>query len=277
MQITPHVYRLHIEESTADFGVMHPGGSNIYFVGDPSEEMVVIDTGEHYRGWTRRILDYYAQLGRPRITSILITHGHLDHIGGVDRLQEEVGCPVRCHPKLEKRLARILDTQVVVKLRSREVVRTGGGVRLRALFTPGHEVDHVSYYLAGDKVMFTGDTVLGGSTSTVSNLVDYMKSLKLLASYKPSMVCPAHGPLVPEGIGRIQSYIAHRERRERQVLAALGKGLTDVYDIVKDIHPRNLRSGLREAAARNVRTHLAKLKEEGRVTELPRGYTLNPS
>ena len=275
MQVTPHVYRLHIQEDPADAGVMHPGGSSIYFVGDPAQEMVVIDTGEHYREWTRRILDFYAELGRPTIGSILITHGHGDHIGGLDRLQEEMRCTVRCHPKLEKRLGRILAPGVVVKLRSREMVSTGGGVGLRALFTPGHEEDHVCYYLARDKVMFTGDTVLGGSTSTVGNLGQYMKSLDLLSGYKPSLVCPAHGPLVPKGAQRIRFYIAHRQEREQQILAALEKGMTDVYDIVKEIYPRNLRKGLKEAAARNVRTHLAKLTDEGRVAQKSPSYTLS--
>ncbi len=274
MQVTPHIYYLHIDEDAAGAGVMHPGGSNIYFVGDPAQEMVVIDTGEHYRDWTNRILDFYAELGRPTITNILITHGHGDHIGGVDRLQEAMACPVRCHPKLAPRLGRILDPGIVVKLRSRELVRTGGGVGLRALFTPGHEVDHVCYYLAKDRVLFTGDLVLGGSTTSVQDLGAYMNSLESLSSFNFKMVYPAHGPLVLDGPERIQMYIRHRNGREQQVLAALERGITGVEDIVKAMYPRNLRRGLRGAAARNVQTHLAKLKDEGRITETSPQYTI---
>ena len=105
MQITEHIYATHIEEDPDSFGAMHPGGTHIYFVGDPNEHMVVVDTGEPFRSWTRQILDFYSELGKPRISAILITHGHGDHIGGLDRLQEEFGCVVRCHPKLEPSLS----------------------------------------------------------------------------------------------------------------------------------------------------------------------------
>ncbi|HLF05321.1 MAG TPA: MBL fold metallo-hydrolase, partial [Dehalococcoidia bacterium] len=108
MQITQHVYSTHILEDPNTFGAMHPGGTQIYFVGDPQDHMVVVDTGEPYRAWTRQILDYYAELGRPRISAILITHSHGDHIGGADRLQEAMACPVRCHPELEPRLTQRL-------------------------------------------------------------------------------------------------------------------------------------------------------------------------
>ena len=62
MQVTAHVYRYHIDEDSSSFGAMHPGGSNIYFVGNPASRMVIIDTGEHYRDWTKGILDYFDEL-----------------------------------------------------------------------------------------------------------------------------------------------------------------------------------------------------------------------
>ena len=58
MQITQHVYSTHIMEDQAGFGAMHPGGTQIYFVGDPEDHMVLIDSGEPYRSWTGQILDY---------------------------------------------------------------------------------------------------------------------------------------------------------------------------------------------------------------------------
>ena len=276
MQVAPHVYRFRIDEDP-NISPMHPGGTNIYFVGDPSEEMVVIDTGEQYRDWTRRILEFHRELGRPTISAILISHGHGDHIGGVDRLQEEMRCPVRCHPRLSERLGRMLGQEAVVPLRSREAIPAGGGVVLRALFTPGHADDHVCYYMPGERIMFTGDTILGASSTTVRSLHEYINSLELLARFHPRIICPGHGPVLTDGTRRVEGYIRHRLQREQDVVEALSKGYTSLNAIMSHIYPRNLRRGLWPAAERNVLTHLAKLKEEGRVVETASAFELTPS
>ena len=80
--------------------------------------------------------------------------------------------------------------------------------------------------------------------------------------------------VIDGGTARVDGYIRHRTEREEQVLAALASGVESVDEIVTYVYPRNLRRNLRSAAARNVRTHLAKLAEEGRVTESAATYTV---
>ena len=156
------------------------------------------------------------------------------------------------------------------------MIRTGGDVALQALFTPGHEVDHVAFYLQADRVLFTGDCILGASSSTVRDLFSYMKSLDLLLHYPHDTICPGHGPVVPppRGAQLVRWYQQHREEREQQIVDALAKGLTGVKEITRHIYPRNLRQGLRAAAERNVTTHLEKLAKEGRVAQTPSHYAL---
>jgi endoribonuclease LACTB2 len=149
-------------------------------------------------------------------------------------------------------------------------------VALQALFTPGHELDHVSYYLGDERVLFTGDCILGASSTTVRDLASYMRSLELLTQYPHETICPGHGPVVPapRGAELVRWYIEHRQQREQQVLAALGKGLGTVEAITRDVYPADLPAGLRRGAEQNVATHLEKLAKEGRVEEMPAQYRL---
>ena len=272
MRISQHIYNMHIDDGAPS----HPGGSNNFFVGDPEKEMVLIDTGDYQREWTKSILDYHKELGTPKIKGVLITHGHSDHTGGLDRIQDVFKCPVFCHPELSDRLKLLLgDDQVVKDLHPFQKINIAD-VELQVLFTPGHEIDHVCYYLESDLVMFTGDSVLGASSTSVRHLSSYMESLKLISSYRHDTICPAHGPVVPppRGSELVEWQINHRTKREEQIIAVLRKGFTTASSIALEIYPRDLDERLRSSAERNVETHLAKLLEDGLLSRQESVYSL---
>ncbi|MCL0102052.1 MBL fold metallo-hydrolase [Dehalococcoidia bacterium] len=266
--IAPNVHRLHINDTHA----FHPGGTNIYFVGDPTDEMVLIDTGEQDRQWISQILEAYEGLGRPKVSGILISHGHQDHIGGLDRIHDVISAPVLCHPKLVKTLAPFLGKESVQPLRSRQRIAIGKTVMLESQYTPGHAEDHVCFFLRRQKIAFTGDTILGSSTSVVQDLFSYMKSLHTVQKFRPKIICPAHGKIVNDAPKWVAGYIEHRNMREQQVLAAVHQGITEVDDMVAAIYPKNLKKALRGAAAGNVRQHLSKLRKDGVVKEQATQY-----
>jgi endoribonuclease LACTB2 len=143
----------------------------------------------------------------------------------------------------------------------------GGGVRLQVLHTPGHSPDSLCYYMEDEGVLFTGDTILGGATTTVLDLSDYMRSLALLRRL-PNLrvICPGHGPLIRAPDDYIGEYISHREAREQQIVGVLSEtadALTS-WQIMERIYTEIDRR-LRRAAERNVLSHLQKLEREGRL------------
>lgn len=275
MQITPHIHSIHILENPQTYGAMHPGGTQIYFAGDPYREMALIDTGEPYRSWTKQILNQHQDLGQPKIAAILITHGHGDHIGGLDRLQETFNCPVHCHPKLEPRLTHRLGPGIVQPIQHRQTIPIAG-IEIQAWHTPGHAPDHIAYHLPQDRALFSGDTILGDSSTSVQNLNQYLESLQTLAQLNPQTLCPGHGHTVPNAPARIEWYQRHRQQRETQILNTLTKGPATIRQLTEAIYPRDLPPNLRRAAARNIRTHLKKLTSQNRAAKTPATYTPTP-
>jgi endoribonuclease LACTB2 len=144
------------------------------------------------------------------------------------------------------------------------------GATLQIVHTPGHTTDHVVMVLEEENAVFSGDCILGEGTAVFENLYDYMKSLVLIRNLQPSKIYPGHGNVVKSPKEIIDHYIAHRNKREQQIVDLLSLHADcsfEIMDIVKEMY-QNVPSELWPAAAFNVSHHLQKLKQENKVEEV---------
>ncbi len=244
-------------------GLMTGPGTNTYLVG--RREPILIDTGAGVPEYVPLLERYLRERGWERPSRVLLTHRHRDHVGGVPALRARF--PGLRVFKMLHRDAELPDG--IEDLREGQVVR-GDGVTLVPIYTPGHASDHLCYYLPEERALFTGDVVLGGSTTVIpsedGDLLDYLASLRRLLTLDIGRIYPAHGPVIEDGPGRIAEYIEHRLMRERQIVEGLEAGLETIPDLVARIYV-DVPAGLHPVAAMSVESHLRKLAREGRVRE----------
>ena len=255
-------------------------GTNTYLVGTGPERLL-IDPGEGRDSYLPILDEGMKTAGCERIRAIVLTHGHPDHIGGVRSVLERHGrVPVWkfSYEPFDESFGD-LDLQ---DLADGDRIETEGAT-LRAIHTPGHAPDHLCFVLEEEGSLFSGDNVLGVGTTVIpatsGDLGQYMASLERLLGEEPTAIYPAHGPKIEDGPGKIREYIAHRNLREKQVLAELAKGPRDPMTIVRVIYAAYPET-LHGAAAQSVTQHLMKLEREGlanRVGENPVAATWSAS
>lgn len=261
MQILPKVHRIEV----ANPNIVTLYQVCIYLVGD--KEMVLIDSGYNDEKSIETILQEFKSLGDRKLTHILITHCHLDHYGGAAAIKKATGALVVAHkenaPLVNEEAGQELIDLSVEDGHTIELA----GTSLQIIHTPGHSPGDICVFMPEEKVLFTGDTIVGTGTVVVDgDMVQYMESLHSLMRYDAKMICPGHGPLVEEPNKKIQEVIDHRNMREEQILAQLSTGKKTSWEMVEVIY-KDVDKRLHRLADRNVRGHLTKLIQEGRVRE----------
>jgi glyoxylase-like metal-dependent hydrolase (beta-lactamase superfamily II) len=244
-------------------GMMTGPGTNTYLVG--RRDPILIDTGAGVPDYVPLLERYLGERRFTQPSRVLLTHRHRDHLGGVEQLRQRFrGLRVS---KMRHRDAAL--PEPIDDLRDGEVVQ-GDGVTLRPVYTPGHASDHLCYYLDEERALFTGDVILGGSTTVIpaddGDLLDYLGSLRRLLGLDVRRIYPAHGPVIEDGPAKIREYIEHRMLRERQILDALADRVETIPQIVTRIYV-DVAPALHPVAALSVESHLRKLAREGRVRE----------
>ena len=216
-------------------------GTNTWLVG--REPCWVVDPGPDLGGHVDAVALEAAARGG--VGGIALTHGHLDHAGGVRALRERTDAPAPAAHHDGEQLGP-----------------------LRVLATGGHAPDHV-VFVAGD-VAFTGDAVLGRGSVFVApgpgSLRGYLDALVRLRDLGLALLCPGHGPPIADPTERLDGYIAHRLDRERALVAALDDGLRGVDELLDRVWA-DAPASLRMAARITLAAHLGKLEEEERLPE----------
>jgi len=265
-------------------------GTGTYIVG--RGEVAVIDPGPTI-GSHREALA--AALEGETVTAILVTHCHSDHSPLAAWLRERTGAPTVCvgphvvdptwvddddapsetdpdEPPPEEEqgeeghdLAFEPDRRVA----DGDLAASGDGWTMRAVHTPGHTSNHTCYYLEEQRALFTGDHIMGWSTSVITppdgDMRSYLASLAKVQALDPATLWPTHGAPVTDVAPFVQAFIAHRLEREANVLAAVRDGEALIPDIVRRLYV-GVPEKLYRAAGRSVLSHLIKLVQDGLVT-----------
>jgi hydroxyacylglutathione hydrolase len=249
-------------------------GTLSYIIG--RGKVAIVDPGPEDPAHTQALLD--AVRGET-VTHIFVTHTHRDHSPGVPALKAHTGATV--YAEGPHRAARALhigehnpldssgdrDFMPDVQLKDGDVVE-GEGWSIEAVTTPGHTANHMAFAWRERKVLFVGDHVMGWSTSIVAPpdgaMSDYMASLDKLTRREENLYFPGHGPAIPEGKRWVNGYILHRKAREASILNRLGKGASDIPNIVRAIYI-GLDPRLTGAAGLSVLAHMEDMVARGLV------------
>ncbi len=245
-------------------------GTGVYIIG--RGEVAVIDPGpeidEHFDALK-------AALEGEQVSHVLITHSHMDHSPLAHPLARWAGCKVyAAGPAIPTESEVRMEAGDDLTFRPDKTIAdgwtcSGPGWTIEAIATPGHTSNHMCYALKEENALFSGDHIMGWSTTVISppdgDMGAYLASLAKVRDHRFDIIWPTHGPPVTEDpSGFIQAYIDHRRAREAAILARLEAGDQTIPDMVRTIYA-DIDTGLHPAACHSVLGHMIQLVKDGRV------------
>ena len=240
-------------------------GNNTYLFAGP--RALLIDAGV---GDSRHIAALESALTQASadLADVLVTHAHPDHVSGAAALHRIwPGARFWKFPwpgeddRLGVRFVALTDGQ---RVESGEAV-------LEVIHTPGHSPDHCCFWMPASRTLCCGDLILEGGTVVIpasrgGNMTAYLDSLRRVSRLAPQRILPAHGEPIDRPLELLDAYLAHRQQREGEILAALRNGCSTVEAIAARIYFA-LPAGLAGAARDTVLAHLIKLEDEGQAEQ----------
>lgn len=215
-----------------------------------------------------------AAIGGRKVRAIMCTHTHRDHSPAAALIAQRTGAPIiGCAPLTLQDDGPRADAAFDAEYGPDDVLSdsasiSGDGWTIEAVATPGHTSNHLCFALREEDGLFTGDHVMGWSTSIVSppdgDMAAYMRSMQKLLERSDAIYYPAHGEAVPEPQRLVRGMLGHRKHREGQILRQLSTEAEGraIAEMVKDMY-KGVDAGLHPAAARSVLAHLLDLQQRG--------------
>lgn len=269
-QVTPLIRRV-IARNPGPF-TFH--GTGTYIVGHG--EVAVIDPGPLVDEHVDALL---AAIAGETVTHILVTHTHRDHSPATAPFKQATGAPsyafgphslgsAWAHADATESRGGDLDFVPDQELSDGDVVE-GPGWTFEAVHTPGHTNNHLCFRLDEEDTLFSGDQVMGWSTTVVSppdgDMADYIASLRKLHGRDDATYWPTHGPAIAAPKAHVAALIQHREQREVAIAEALAAGVTEIGALVRHMYT-DIPEKLHGAAARTVHAHLIHMIQTSRAT-----------
>ncbi len=249
-------------------------GTGVYLVGD-DKSVAVIDPGPND---PEHIASVQAAIGGRKVEHILITHTHRDHSPAAAALKRMTGAKTYAfgpHARHDGDVEEGGDRDFMpdIAVRDGDVI-ADGAYHFHCVFTPGHTSNHMCYALAEEQALFTGDHVMGWSTTVVAppdgDMGAYMKSLEKVIARKDRILYPTHGSPIMKPSRYLRAYLSHRKMRETQIARAIKRGKDTVPLLVETLYA-GLSPRLLRAASLTVQAHLLHMEEDKRVKALPGG------
>jgi glyoxylase-like metal-dependent hydrolase (beta-lactamase superfamily II) len=253
-------------------------GTGVHIV-DAGGQVAVIDPGPNL---PEHIAALKAALGSRQLSHILVTHTHRDHCPAAAPLKAWSGAPIYgppcSHAPMGQQSAvdEAHDPEFHPDIVVDDGMRIEGeGFGFECVATPGHTANHICFALAKERALFSGDHVMGWSTSVIAppdgDMGQYLASLEKLLGRDEEIFYPTHGSPITAPKDWLRRLIDHRLMREAQILTTLAEEECDVAALTERLYPA-IATALHGAAAQQIKAHLDHLAQKGAVVRTQTGY-----